>query len=74
MVHGEQNGYQRRDMDHLEDPAVGARRQGEPVLCIEEGENGWVVMLLGVVCSDGTTEFEAYVRVSRAEIAVLNQE
>lgn len=70
MVHGEKNRHQHRDMDHLEDPMVSARRQGEPVVSIDNGHD-WIVMLLGVVCSDGTTEFETYVCVSRAEVENL---
>jgi hypothetical protein len=67
MVHEEKNRYERRDMDHLENPMLDARRQGELVLSVDD-DGDWFVMLFGVVCSDGTTEFESYVRVSRAEV------
>jgi len=42
-------------------------RADELVLSVDD-DGDWFVMLFGVVCSDGTTEFESYVRVSRAEV------
>jgi hypothetical protein len=53
-------------MDHLDNIEPRSRNQGDPVVSFDfSGE--WVVMVLGVVCWDGTVEVEAVVRMHKSE-------